>query len=265
MLKTLLALAGEASAPLRRAVILNLCVMGVQQASYVAAFFLLQTLYLSREGGQSDWIVWVVVLVALALAYAFLNLRSLVSAYTGSYAIGASLRLRLCDHLRRLSLALFKKTDSGIVSGVLIDDIKSMEVFFGMYLFDVSACLVFPCLLCVIMLFFSWQITGVLVLSAALAFPLILWACRITVLLGPAYLEARDSSYASLMDYVGGIRELKAVNLTGLDYTPLVASWKRYGLLSIRMEGAATLHRLRSYRTCFCPEASERVSRRRDI
>ena len=237
MLKTILDLAGDASSSLRRAMILNLCVMGVQQASYVAAFFLLQTLYLSREGGQSDWIVWVIVLVALALAYSFLNLRSLVSAYTGSYAIGASLRLRLCDHLRRLSLAFFKKTDSGIVSGALIDDIKSMEVFFGMYLFDLLACLVFPCLLCVLMLFFSWQITSVLVLSAALAFPLILWACRITVRLGPAYLEARDSSYASLMDYVGGIRELKAVNLTGLDYTPLVASWKRYGLLSIRMEG----------------------------
>ena len=39
------------------------------------------------------------------------------------------------------------------------------------------------------------------------------------------------------MDYVGGIRELKAVNLTGLDYTPLVSSWKRYGRLSIRLEG----------------------------
>ena len=77
MLKTILDLAGDASSSLRRAMILNLCVMGVQQASYVAAFFLLQTLYLSREGGQSDWIVWVIVLVALALAYSFLNLRSL--------------------------------------------------------------------------------------------------------------------------------------------------------------------------------------------
>ncbi|OUO53109.1 hypothetical protein B5F76_06040 [Desulfovibrio sp. An276] len=237
MLKTLLALAGKASASLRRAILLNLCVMGVQQASYVAAFFLLQTLYLSREGGQSDWIAWVVLLAVLALAHGFFNLRSLVSAYTGSYAISASLRLRLCDHLRRLSLAFFRKTDSGVVSGALIDDIKGMEAFFGMYVFDLVTCLVFPCLLCVLMFFFSWQITGVLVLSAALAFPLILWACRITQRLGPAYLEARDASYSSLMDYVGGIRELKAANLTGLDYTPLVSSWKKYGRLSIRMEG----------------------------
>lgn len=237
MLKTVLSLARGSAASLRRAMILHLCLMGVQQASYVVAFFLLQTLYLSREGARTGWLVWVCVLAALALVYAFLNLRSLVCAYTGSYSISASLRLRLCDHLRKLSLAFFRKNDTGFISGALIDDIRSMEAFYGMYLFDLSACLVFPCLLCVVMLFFSWQITGVLLLATALAFPLILWACRIAVRLGPKYLQARDAAYSSLMDYVGGIRELKAVNLAGLRYAPLVSSWKRYGRLSVRMEG----------------------------
>ena len=106
-----------------------------------------------------------------------------------------------------------------------------------MYLFDMSACLVFPVLLCLVMLFVSWQVTGILILATLLALPLVFWACRVTAALGPEYREARDASYASLMEYVGGIRELKAVNLTGLRYTPLITSWQRYGKLSVKMEG----------------------------
>ena len=183
---TLITLAQGSTASLYRALILSLCVMGAQQASYVAAFFLLQTLWLAHEGTGAHWIAWVCVLLALALVHALFNRSSLVAAYGGSYALGGSLRLRLCDHVRRLWLSFFQKNDSGILCGVLIDDIKSMEVFFGMHLFDLASGLVFPFLLCVLMLFFSWQITGVLVLSAALAFPLILWACRTAQRLGGA-------------------------------------------------------------------------------
>ncbi len=234
---TLITLAQGSTASLYRALILSLCVMGAQQASYVAAFFLLQTLWLAHEGTGAHWIAWVCVLLALALVHALFNRSSLVAAYGGSYALGGSLRLRLCDHVRRLWLSFFQKNDSGILCGVLIDDIKSMEVFFGMHLFDLASGLVFPFLLCLLMLFFSWQITGVLVLSAALAFPLILWACRTASRFGPACAAARDAAYSALLDYVGGIRELKAANLTGLACTPLIASWTRYGRLSVRMEG----------------------------
>lgn len=234
---TLITLAQGSTASLYRALVLNLCVMGAQQASYVAAFFLLQTLWLAHEGTSAHWIAWVCVLLVLALAHALFNRSSLVAAYGGSYALGGSLRLRLCDHVRRLWLSFFQKNDSGILCGVLIDDIKSMEVFFGMHLFDLASGLVFPFLLCLLMLFFSWQITGVLVLSAALAFPLILWACRTAQRFGPACAAARDAAYSALLDYVGGIRELKAANLTGLACTPLIASWTRYGRLSVRMEG----------------------------
>ncbi len=234
---TLITLTQGSTASLYRALALNLCVMGAQQASYVAAFFLLQTLWLAHEGTSAHWIAWVCVLLALALAHALFNRSSLVAAYAGSYALGGSLRLRLCDHVRRLWLSFFQKNDSGILCGVLIDDIKSMEVFFGMHLFDLASGLVFPFLLCLLMLFFSWQITGVLVLSAALAFPLILWACRTASRFGPACAAARDAAYSALLDYVGGIRELKAANLTGLACTPLIASWTQYGRLNVRMEG----------------------------
>lgn len=236
-LNTLRYLAQGSTAALYRALLLNLCVMGAQQASYVAAFFLLQTLWLAHEGTSAHWIVWVCVLLVLALAHAFFNRRALVCAYAGSYALGGSLRLRLCDHMRRLSLAFFGRNDSGALSGMLMDDIRSMEVFSGMHLFDLASGLVFPSLLCVLMLFFSWQITGVLVLSAVLAFPLIIWACRTAQRLGPACAAARDAAYSALLDYVGGIRELKAANLTGLAFTPLLASWTKYGRLSVRMEG----------------------------
>ncbi len=234
MLTVLGKLAAGAKGGLIRALLLNLSVMGAQQASYVIAFFLLQAL-LAPDFGH--WGAWASLLVLLAAAYCWLNHRSLVAAYTGTYAISADLRLRLCDHLRRLSLAFFRRKDAGEISGTLIDDIRHMESLFGMYLFDMTACLSFPCLLCAVMLCFSWQITGVLVLSAMLAFPLVLLACRVAALQGGPYLQARDAAYASLMDYVGGMRELKALNLAGMRHRPLLDAWRRFSRREMRMEG----------------------------
>ncbi len=234
MLTLLAKLAGGAQGGLIRALLLNLCVMGAQQASYVIVFFLLQTLLTPGLGPLG---MWPGILVCLACAHFWLNHRCLVAAYTGAYAISADLRLRLCDHLRRLSLAFFKKKDAGEISGTLIDDIRHMESLYGMYLFDLTACLIFPCLLCLIMLCFSWQITGVLVLSALLAFPLILLACRVAAMQSGPYLQARDAAYAALMDYAGGMRELKALDQTGLRHRPLLDAWRRFIRREMRMEG----------------------------
>lgn len=237
MLKTISLLAAGAMDSLRRTCLLNLTLMGVQQLSYIGAFFLLQTLLVMRDGESSGWIAWVCVLALLGICYCFINLHYLVSASIGAYAISSSLRLRLCERLRKVSLAFFKVRDTGEISGALIDDIASMESLFAMYLFDLTACLVFPLLLCVVMLFFSWQITGVLLLSTLCAFPLVWLACRVAASQGDEYFRARDNSFSILMDYIGGIKELKAVDLTGLRYTPLFESWKHYMRLSMKMEG----------------------------
>lgn len=236
MLNILSTLAGGLGS-LKRACTLNMALMGAQQASYVVAFFLLQALMPDGGGGALSRAVWICLLAGLAVAYCVLNLRYLLAAFTGAYAISSSLRLRLCNHLRGLSLAFFKARDTGVLSASVIDDIKSMETVFGMYLFDLIACLAFPLLLGLIMLFFSWQITGVLLLSVMCALPLMLLACRVTASQGHAYLKSRDDAFASLMDYVGGIRELKAADLTGLRYTPLYDRWKQYQRLSMKMEG----------------------------
>jgi ATP-binding cassette subfamily B protein len=235
MLKALALLAGGCN-PLRRACLLNMALAGVQQASYILVFFLLHTLMSGPQGSPARFF-WTGGLLILAALYCLLNLNYLLAAFTSACDIGASLRMRLCDHLRRLSLAFFKAHDTGELAACLIDDIRIMESVFGMYLFDLVACLFFPLLLCLIMLFFSWRISGVLLLSAACAMPLMLLACRVTARQSGEYLRARDKAFATLMEYVGGIREIKAADISGLRYVPLRESWKTYLRLSMKMEG----------------------------
>ena len=100
MLNILSTLAGGLGS-LKRACTLNMALMGAQQASYVVAFFLLQALMPDGGGGALSRAVWICLLAGLAVAYCVLNLRYLLAAFTGAYAISSSLRLRLCK-LHRL-------------------------------------------------------------------------------------------------------------------------------------------------------------------
>jgi ATP-binding cassette subfamily B protein len=235
MLSTFSFLAGKFK-HLRYSCLLNVALMGIQQASYVLTYLLIAGLLASDSGKFGTWPLWAVALAGLALVYYFCNLRYNLAAFTGAYSISANLRLRICAHMRKLSMAFFKTRNTGELCSALIEDIKSMETVYGMYLFDLVACLVFPLLLLLLTFFFSWQIAGVMLLSLLVALPLMFLACRVTAGQGPEYLRARDKAFTSLIEYLGGIRELKAANQTGLRFIPLLKAWKVYQQRSMKME-----------------------------
>ena len=222
--------------------ILNLCMMGAQQVSYLVVFFLLRDFSgggqtAAAQGITGGTALWLLLLGVLAVVYFACNLAFARVSVTRAYALVAALRLRLCDHMRRLSLAFFRTRDAGEITGVLIDDMKTFEAAFGMYLYDLVTCLAFPLLFSVLLLFFSWQLTLVLMVSALCALPLMAAACRVTASQGQGYATARDRAYSSLMEYAGGMRELKAADMKGLNFAPLRENWKEYQRLSIKIEG----------------------------
>ena len=212
-----------------------LALSGIQLLMYMDMYFLLRG-FLS---GASVLLTGcrLVFLVLLTGGYFFFNNQFVGLAYRNGYTMAADLRLRLCAHLKKLPLSFFKTHDTGEISGALTEDMKNAEAISSVYLYDLIASIVFPFLFSIVLFFFDWRLTLILLGSVLCAMPLIVLACGIVSRNAEELLAARDRAFSTLMEYVGGIYELKAADMAGEKYTPLTRDWMRFLRLSIRLEG----------------------------
>ena len=155
MLKFIRFMAGRNRPVIYGPLALSTAILGVQTASCFVVYFMLKAFL--EHGAAAP--VTPVVLLALLLLFLFGVYYALVLLYarramSGGYRIVAELRTRVCDHLRRLSLAFFRKHDPSAVSGTLLRNMSDAEAVFGMYIYEMAACLIVPLVLGLIS--FSW-------------------------------------------------------------------------------------------------------------
>ena len=210
--------------------------MAAQLFMYIVLFFLLHA-FLSPEYSVLTVAACLLGLLILTAAYFIFNKKFCTDSLLTAYTMAARLRLRLCDHLRGLPLSFFKSHDTGELASAMTEDMKNVETIYGAYLYDVVVFIVFPCLFSLILFIFDWKLTAILLCSALFAMPLVFCAAGVASRRSGDFLEARDKAFSTLMEYVGGIRELKAANLIGKDYVPLQKHWKDYQKKSIQLEG----------------------------
>ncbi len=87
-------------------------------------------------------------MAVVMVADLFVAVRAHVRGYISAYSLATAARLRLGDHLRRLSLGFFKKRDPGDISALLLQDMAKVESIFGHFFLDAMACLVLSAMMC---------------------------------------------------------------------------------------------------------------------
>ncbi len=111
-------------------------------------------------GGNAGLIVWLAVLVAgLALADAALTLvQRYISSLVGEGLI-YDMRTRVFDHVQRMPLAFFTRTQTGALVSRLNNDVTGAQEAFTDVLSTVIGNLISVAIVLVIMFFLSWQLT----------------------------------------------------------------------------------------------------------
>lgn len=200
---------------------------------------LLVIVELMKPQEQTDFrslALWCGIMIAIMTVDLFLAIKVHTLAYLTAYDLSTRARLFLGDHLRKLSLGFFKKRDFGDISALLLQDMAKVESIFSNFFIDAAACFVLPVLMALFFIMVNPWLTGLMICVVALAVPALVLGQKIITRLGSHLTHTRNQAAVRILEYLHGIKALKAFNLTGSGFKRLDRVMRRLKSDSLRLE-----------------------------
>lgn len=168
----------------------------------------------------------------------FIASRTLVSSNLYVYNISNEIRIKLGNHLQKLSLGFFKKRDPGEVGSVIMQDVSSFEHIFSHSFGNITAALFGTLMLSSFLFYCDWRLTLCLLSALLLIIPFLRLCTFIQDKwqLNQAQVKARNEVSAKFLEYVQGIRHLKSYGLIGDKYNTLQKAYAQLRQKSIQLE-----------------------------
>jgi ATP-binding cassette subfamily B protein len=177
-------------------------------------------------------------LVSLALLH-LVSKRAYLEMFDEAYGLCAEGRLSMGDHLRKLSMGFFNARDPGAIGSYLITDYANVEFIFTHLVPQAVGALTMPLLLLLVLATQNWRMA----LAAALVIPLSIPFTFITRafihFFGKQHQKTKIEAASRMLEYVQGMRLIKAFNLTGTKFERLEKVFRRFKSLSIKLEGGS--------------------------
>ncbi len=177
----------------------------------------------------------VALLVALALLY-IVSKKTYNEVYYETYALCAEGRLAIGDHLRKLSMGFFNACDPGAIGSYLINDYANVEFIFSHLVPQIAGAVAMPALLLIVLATQNWQMALVSALVVPVAIPFTFISRAFIRYFGKRHQKAKVAAASRMLEYVQGIRLIKAFNLTGTKFERLEKTFRNLKSLSIKLE-----------------------------
>ncbi len=218
-------------------IILNIIHLVLKGAPFGGlAFVVIELVKPAEQQRPAMLLMLCLVIVALLAVNLALAIKVHTRAYLTAYDLTAKARLHLADHLRKLSLGFFKQRNFGDISALLLQDMARLESIFSNFFMDAVACVVLPCLMALFFLGLSRQLTLLMLGVTLLAIPALVLGQKAIQHFGTRLTRTRNQAAAALLEYLLGIRVLKAFNLTGTGFERLDRVMKQLKSDSMRLE-----------------------------
>jgi len=188
-------------------IILNIIHLMLKGAPFGGLVLVIQELV--KPAGQRRTLILVLlclIIVVLLAVNLLVAVKVHTRAYLTAYDLTAKARLRLADHLRKLSMGFFKRRDFGDISALLLQDMSRVESIFSNFFMDAVACVVLPCLMALFFWGISPELTGLMFCFSALAVPALILGQKVIQGLGSRLTHTRNRAAAGLLEYLLGIK-----------------------------------------------------------
>lgn len=180
----------------------------------------------------------VFLLISLVLLY-FISKTSYKHVYYKSYDLCAEGRLAVADHLRKLSMGFYNSKDPGDIGSYLISDYANVEFILSHLIPQMIGAIVMPLFLLVVLASQSWQLALLSASVIPLAVPFTYISRAVINYFGKKHIHAKIDASSRMLEYLQGMRLIKAFNLTGEKFDRLEKSFRRLKQLSIKLEAGA--------------------------
>lgn len=182
-----------------------------------------------------------IILICVGLAISlgimfFANYKSFFAAYEDGYAICADGRVNIAGHLRKLPMGFYNSRDPGDIGAYVVTDYANIETLVTHLIPHFFGAITMPLVALVSLSFFHWQ----LALMAALVIPLSLPLAKISTYLvqymGKIHQKSKVEAASRMIEYVQGIKLIKAFNLGGTRFERLEKVFRKLKKDSIHLE-----------------------------
>ena len=182
--------------------------------------------------------------LSLALLTALLLLfvvsrKAYSELYHECYNICAEGRLAIGDHLRRLPMGFFNSRDPGDIGSYLINDYANVEFLLSHIVPQMAGAVAMPLFLLVVLATQDWRMALVSALVIPVAIPFTFISRAIITHFGKKHRKARMDSASRMLEYLQGMRLIKAFNLTGTRFERMEKTFRNLKSLSIKLEAGA--------------------------
>ncbi len=166
--------------------------------------------------------------------FSYLNLS--VSRNDGNIII-RDLRLRLGEHIRKLSLGYFNKHDVGELSNKALDNVNKLEMILTMLLPAMISTLVLSLIVVSVLFFINPTMAAATLITMPLALVILLWARSIMNKQGRALFESSNQLSDGLLEFVNGIKFIKSFNSSSHKLDNLIDRMRDFKVKSLKTEG----------------------------
>jgi ATP-binding cassette subfamily B protein len=178
-------------------------------------------------------VLYIAVCAACCIAYYFISYKNNMISYTYSFELIKNLRIRLGEHMRKLSMGFFTEKSAGELNAIVNGDVTNIEPVPSYVFQRCMEAILTPIMVSLSFIFINWKLT--LVMFIGIPFSIPVFKCCEKILMD--VMKKKQSSLSNLTDktveYIQGIKEIKAFNRlnSGLDnFDKAAEEFKKYSL-----------------------------------
>ncbi len=152
--------------------------------------------------------------VSLVLQF-FITRKTEMTANGDTYFMVADGRVKLGEHLKKLSMGFYCGQDPGDLIAVLLQDYQNIEMVISHTLPSIVSAIVAPLLVLIALFFLDPQMALITAAVIPLAVPVILLTRKLAITLGEKQMSGKVRLANSVLEFVQGFKAVKAFNLQG--------------------------------------------------
>lgn len=185
--------------------------------------------------------IWILtgVLIAQFIGYLFIRKKSYLDFCIGFAGTTKTSRIEMGEHLRKLSMGFFSARDAGDLSTVLLRDYTEIETFAQQILPQVATILIRFSLAIVVLSAFDIRMMLSVFIVIPLALPFAFMSMKKMEKEGALLQSSQQKASSGILEYVGGIRTLKAFNMSGDHFETLKDTLDKQRKAAIAIETRA--------------------------
>ncbi len=180
---------------------------------------------------------YTVILMASALLRGFCSYLNVTVSRNNGTLMVKDLRLRLGEHIRKLSMGFFDSHDVGELSGKVLENVNKMEMILTMMLPEIISTFALSFLVATGLFFIEPRMALATLITMPLALYIMTWAKKIMSTRGKALYQASFRLADSLLEFINGIKYIKSFNNSQKKLNDLIARMADFKENSLRTEG----------------------------